>query len=109
MLYLEDLVAGCDRRVEKNKERLRLEQGNDTVKDSHIQQLIELERKMAEKMELSEKQAEEGLVDEAQELLAEVERMRMQKVAMEKAVTEKDEHSKRDIVCEVGPPPHPQP
>ncbi|CAN0302771.1 unnamed protein product, partial [Ectocarpus sp. 12 AP-2014] len=102
MTYLMDLVVTCDRRVEKNKERLRLEQGDDNVKDSQIARLIDMERVMSEKMELSEKQAEEGLVDEAQALLAEVARMREHKSAIEKQMAEKNENSKRDIVCEVS-------
>ncbi|CAN0215605.1 unnamed protein product, partial [Laminaria digitata] len=57
---------------------------------------------MSEKMELSEKQAEEGLVDEAQALLAEVARMRDHKSAIERQMAEKNENSKRDIVCEVS-------
>ncbi|CAM9837668.1 unnamed protein product, partial [Laminaria digitata] len=44
MAYLADLVVACDRRVDKNKERLKLEQGDDTVKDSHIGRLIGMER-----------------------------------------------------------------
>lgn len=34
------------RQVEKNKERLKLEQGDDKVKDSHIMRLIDMERQV---------------------------------------------------------------
>lgn len=37
----------CREKVEKNKERLKLEQGDDKVKDSQIARLIELEREVS--------------------------------------------------------------
>lgn len=45
------------RQVEKNKERLKLEQGDDKVKDSHIARLIDMEREVRRKGE-REKQRE---------------------------------------------------
>lgn len=39
------LLRGCPaRQVEKNKERLKLEQGDDKVKDNQIAMLIDMER-----------------------------------------------------------------
>ncbi|CAN0099474.1 unnamed protein product [Phaeothamnion confervicola] len=100
MAFLEDLVSGCDRKVERNRVRVDAENADAGIDNAKVQQLVEIDKQIREKTAESEKVAEEGEVDEAQQLLTQVEALRREKAMIEKSATSKS--AKRNVVCEVS-------
>ncbi len=100
--FLEELVAGCDRKVSRNKERCENENPSNSIDDSKVVRLMEIEEAMASKTAESEAKAEEGELDESQELLEQVEILRAEKKDIEFAVAQGRTATKRNIVCEVS-------
>ncbi len=99
--FLEELVAGCDRKVSRNRERCEQENPANSIDDRKVARLMEIEKDMASKTEESEAKAEEGELDESQELLEQVEALRAKKKEIECAVAQGRTTTKRNIVCEV--------
>ncbi|KAG5188699.1 hypothetical protein JKP88DRAFT_25649, partial [Tribonema minus] len=98
---LEELVAGVDRKVERNRERCNLENSGSGIPEDALQELLKLEVGIKEKTEESEKLAEDGEIDEAQARLEEVASMQQKKNSIEKQYTS-IKTVKRNIVCEVS-------
>ncbi len=99
--FLEELVAGCDRKVSRNKERCEQENPANSIDDRKVARLMKIEKDIASKTEESEAKAEEGELDESQELLEQVEALRAEKKEIECAVAQGRTTTKRNIVCEV--------
>ncbi len=100
--FLEDLVAGCDRKVSRNKERCEQENPANSIDDRKVARLMDIEEAIASKTAESEAKAEEGELDESQELLEQVETLRAEKKEIEYAVAQGRTTTKRNIVCEVS-------
>ncbi len=100
--FLEELVAGCDRKVSRNKERCEQENPTNSIDDRKVARLMEIEEAMALKTAESEAKAEEGELDESQELLERVEALRAEKKEIEFAVAQGRTTAKCNIVCEVS-------
>mmetsp|Transcript_20647 Transcript_20647/g.30546 ORF Transcript_20647/g.30546 Transcript_20647/m.30546 type:complete len:313 (+) Transcript_20647:86-1024(+) len=99
--FLEDLVAGVDRKVERNRERCALENRANGLPEESLQRLIEIEATTKEKTEQAEKLANDGEIDDAQTLLEEVDVLNAEKQEIEKEFTS-IKTVKRNIVCEVS-------
>jgi len=92
--FLRRLVRQCDQRIESQKAR----QLDTTVSQEEVERIAALERQMADLTAKSEALAEEGEIDEAQKLIEEVERLKIQKEAIANAPM----REKRMIVCDIS-------
>ena len=70
--FLEELVAGVDRKVDRNRERCNMENADSGIPPETLQRLLALEVGIKERTDESAILAEEGDIDEAHTKLEEV-------------------------------------
>ncbi|CAM9371421.1 unnamed protein product [Chrysoparadoxa australica] len=97
--FLEELVAQCDRKIAKNKERCVKENEDNDATDTRVQRLMVIEDEIQAKSKAAEEAAEQGEVDDAQTLLEAVDVLNKEKEQIESSALHKS--GKRNTVCEV--------
>ncbi|GAM26694.1 hypothetical protein SAMD00019534_098690 [Acytostelium subglobosum LB1] len=106
-MLIDSIIIDNDKKVKKNKERLIMdaaklaaEEGLQDNSKELTTQIIEKDDKIKELLKKAEELGEEGQITEAQELMAQAERLKIIKAELEREEESKS-HDKKMSVCDI--------
>ena len=101
-IALEELVTLCDRKMQRNVERLEQKEGAKVTEDD-VKQLVDIETKIKEKTDLAEQLGEEGEVDESMKMMQEIEALQEIKNTIERgtAAAMQKQTNRTSTICDM--------